>query len=355
MLYTLLILNLVCTTIPIIVSNKKRGLIWSMIILFLFLALRYNFGNDYPAYYTSFYDGNDILEDSQVEVGYKWLTILFKPFGFFIFIIWWSAFYIIALYKTIRRYVPEEYYWLVIMSIISNADLVFFGASAIRQTLALCLFLFSLPFLEKKKIIPYSILIIIASLIHQSAILFIFLFPLMYLNLKNRVFIYSFGIIAFLIMTVFKTPFENIIQIISESNFEKYSDRYLDTEREVGGGGIGTIVRILFLIAFLWSMSFETSKIKEIFFILAICSIVIFTMRNQVGLQRLTLYFGYMMAFSFSYVLGFMKTKLKILYMPFLVLVLLWNINMAIVFASQEESLFEYHTIFESNTIEIPQ
>ena len=151
MLYTLLILNLVCTTIPIIVSNKKRGLIWSMIILFLFLALRYNFGNDYPAYYTSFYDGNDILEDSQVEVGYKWLTILFKPFGFFIFIIWWSAFYIIALYKTIRRYVPEEYYWLVIMSIISNADLVFFWSFCYSSNFGTLFIPFFSSFFRKKE------------------------------------------------------------------------------------------------------------------------------------------------------------------------------------------------------------
>lgn len=352
MLYPLLILNFICTIIPLLMRNKKRGLQISMSILFIFLALRYNFGNDYPAYNwlfnTSDFSG---MIDARIEYGYALLCLIFKPLGFFVLIIAWSAFYCFALYKTFRRYIPHQYYWIVIMSIISNADLVFFGASAIRQTLAFSCILLILPYLESKKPIRYALGVIIASLFHQSALVFIALYPLMYLNLRNQIFIIVLGIIAIMFMTVLKSQFESIVNLIAASHFEKYLDRYGTSQKAIEGGSVGTVIRIIFLFLFLWGMSFEGNKIRSIFFILAIMCIVIFTMRNLVSLQRLTLYFGYMMAFSFSYVLEFVKKKIPGFYIPVLSLVLIWNINMAISFASQTGSSFEYVTIFESGKI----
>ena len=350
MLYPLLILNFVCTIIPYYMHNKKKGLQISMSILFIFLAIRYNFGNDYPSYYRMFYN-SDFTEllDERIEYGYALLCAVFKPFGFFSLIIFWSAFYCLALYKTFRRYIPPQYYWLVIMSIISNADLVFYGASAIRQTLAFSCILFVLPYLEVKKPIQYAVGVVIASLFHLSALVFIVLYPLMYLNLRNKIFIFVFGFVALMFMTVLKSQFEGIVNTIAANHFEKYVDRYGNSEQVIEGGTIGTIIRIIFLCLFLWSMRFETNKIKSIFFILATMCIVIFTMRNLASLQRFTLYFGYMMAFSFSYALEFIKKKSPTIYIPIISIVLIWNLNMAIVFASQKESYFNYMTIFESN------
>lgn len=336
-------------------QNKKRGLQISMFILFIFLAIRYNFGNDYPAYYRMFYNFDlPGMLDAKIEYGYSLLCIIFKPLGFFSLIIIWSAFYCLALYTTFRRYIPQKFYWLVMMSIISNADLVFYGASAIRQTLAFSCILFILPFLEAKKPIHYAVGVVIAYLFHQSALVFIALYPLMYLDLRNQKFIIIFGILAIMFMTVLKGQFEAIINVIAASHFEKYVDRYGESDQVIEGGFIGTIIRIIFLLLFLWSMKFEHNKIRSIFFILAIICIVIFTMRNMESLQRVTLYFGYMMAFSFSYALEFIKKKKPSLYIPTMAIVLLWNINMAIVFASQKESYFEYITIFESDKVYIP-
>ena len=355
MLYPLLILNLICTVIPLSLQDKKKGLLISISILFLFLALRYNFGNDYPAYYRMFYSHNlSGFLDAKIEYGYALLCTIFKPLGFFSLIIFWSAFYCLTLYKTIRRYIPPQYYWLVIMSIISNADLVFFGASAIRQTLAFSCILFILPYLEAKKPIHYALGIVIASLFHQSALMFIALYPLMYLKLQNKTFIIIFGLIVLAFITILKSQFESIVNLITASYFEKYIDRYGDSEQVIEGGLAGTIIRMIFLFLFLWSMKFETNKIKSIFFILAVIGIVIFTMRNSASLQRFTLYFGYMMAFSFSYVLEFIKKKSHIFYILVMTILLAWNINMAITFASQPESSFEYITIFESDKIYIP-
>lgn len=355
MQYPLLFLNLVCTLIPLLSKNKDKGLKWAFIILFLFLALRYDFGNDYPAYYRMFYNFDlKGLLDANIEYGYATLITFLKPLGFFVFIFLWSAVYCTALFRTIKKYIPSEYYWLVMMSIISNADLVFYGASAIRQTLAFSIILFSFPFLENKKPIYYFALVVLASMFHQSALTFVILYPLMYLNLRNKTFIIVFGVLALGVMTVLQSQFETIINLLAANNFEKYLDRYGDSNQVLEGGLIGTVIRIIFMGLFLWSMAYEKSKIKSIFFILSVVCITIFTMRNLVSLQRFTLYYGYMMAFSFAYSLQFIKQRAGKFYYPVLAIILIWNINMAIVFASQKISLFEYHTIFESDTHPIP-
>lgn len=356
MQYPLLLLNLVCTLFPLLSKNKEKGLKWSFIVLFVFLALRYDFGNDYPAYYRMFnYATFEQALDSKIEYGYALLTSLFKPFGFFTFIILWSAIYCSALYQTIRRYIPSEYYWLIMLSLISNADLVFYGASAIRQTLAFSVILFSLPYLEAKKPLYYLGMVVPASLFHMSALTFVVLYPLMYLNLKNKTFIIIFGLLALAVMTVLQSQFSALVNTLAANNFEKYVERYGDSKQTIEGGFIGIIIRVIFLLLFLWSMSFENNKIKSIFFILGIVCIAIFSMRDFVSLQRFTLYYGYMMAFSFAYSLKFIKQHVGQLYYPVLAIILIWDINMAIVFASQTNSLFEYHTIFEYNTHFIPR
>jgi len=335
-------------------KDKGKGLRISIFILFVFLALRYNFGNDYPSYYKLFYylDYQGRV-DAKIEIGYSWLCSFFRPIGFFSLIIFLSGLYCLSLYQTIKRYVPQKYYWLILMSIISNADLVFFGASAIRQTAAFSIFLFALPYLETKKPIPYFIIVFVASLFHQSALVFTALYPLMYLDLKNKKFVIVFGIITFAFMTILKVQFENIINMVAASNFEKYIERYGESKQTLEGGTIGIIIRVIFLLLFLWAMRFENNKIRSVFLILSIICITIFTIRNMVMLQRFTLYFGYMMSFSFAYILQLIKEKKKSIYPFVIAIILIWNINMAIVFASTPSSLFEYHTIFEHGTLTV--
>ena len=349
MLYSLLLLNLVCTVIPLLSIKKEIGLKISITVLFIFLALRYNFGNDYMAYYMSFNDMTfEDRANTDVEIGYNLLCCAFRPLGFFTMIFCWSIFYCFSLYYAIRRYVEPQYYWLVMLCLISNADLVFFGASAVRQTLAFSCILIAIPFLEKKNWLLYCVLVLLASTFHQSSIVFLFLYPLMYLDLQNKKFILFFGLVAIGLMTVFKGQFESVIQVITMSNFEKYAERYGDSEATLGGGIAGTVVRVVFMLLFLWCMRKEEDKIKSIFYILSVLCIVIFTFRNQVMLQRYTMYFGYMMSFAFAYVLKYVKgQKNSLMYFAVLFLTLFWNINMAFSFALQSKSLFEYHTIFE--------
>lgn len=352
MLYPLLVLNCICTLIPVVMQDKKLALKLSMIILFLFLGLRYNFGNDYASYYNAFYGNNvTVLVGSGIEYGYALLSSVFQPLGFFSLVFFTSLIFIVSLYLTIRRYVSPKFYWLMIFGIISNPDLIFFGASAIRQTLALSIIFFSLPFLQKRKLILFAAFVLLASLFHKSALIFLIILPLLYVNLNSTRNIILIALISIGIMTIFKGNFRQFVDIILVDNFSKYADRYMESEEVIGGAGFGIIIRLIWFCFFLWGLKVEHSKLKSIFIVLSIFCVVIYTMRDFVSLQRLTLYLGYFVSMSLIYILRFLKRRNELLFYCLLTLILVWNVNMAISFASQTDSYFNYHTIFESDYI----
>lgn len=345
MLYFLLILNIVCSSIPLLAKNRQSGLRLSIILIFLFLSLRYNFGNDYMAYYDNFYSMsfND-RADADMELGYNLLCSLFEPLGFFALQIFLAGLYCFALYRTIISYIKPKWYWLAILLIISNPDLLFFGASAIRQTLALSIILLSIPYLQRKSLL-YILMILLASQFHQSAIFFLVLYPLMFIKLNKAIFIILFGLLSLALMTVLKDQVYALINVVL-SFFEKYEARYGDSDLVLMETTFGIAIRVIFMVFFLYCLGKSENQIVSIFYILAVLCIVIFTMREQVMLQRYTMYFGYMMSFSFIGVLETLKRKSVITY-AYIAIVLFWHFRLALNFASSTNSLFEYHTIFE--------
>lgn len=347
MAYSLLLINFICTIIPLRLENKEKGLKISLFLLFLFLSFRYDFGEDYMSYYDNFtFMSYNERQNANVEIGYNLLCLLFKPLGFLGFMIFWSAIYCFSLYKTIIRYVSPSFYWLFIFSIISNADLVFVGASAIRQTLAISVILLSLQYLENRKLTWYVILVLLASSFHQSAIIFVLLYPLMNLDINNKWFICLFAIFSFLGMTLLQSQIEQVINVVTIDNFEKYALRYGDSSETLSGGTLGIIIRMSFVLIFLYLMFFEKSKIKSVFYILSVLCVVIFTMRNQVMLQRYTMYFGYMMAISFTYIMQ-NRHLFRDAYNIIISVVIFWNLNMAYSFALGN-NIYKYQTIFSA-------
>ena len=76
----------------------KHGLLISFILLFLFLALRYNFGNDYIGYFDGFREvnkySNVTFKDREFHYEAGWLLLcrVFKPLGFFSMVALLAAF-----------------------------------------------------------------------------------------------------------------------------------------------------------------------------------------------------------------------------------------------------------------------
>lgn len=348
-MYPLIILNLVCTGLSF---YGKKGLKIAIWLLFIFLALRYNFGNDYKSYSEGFDFSFYELIAAEVEVGYAFLVSVFQFLNFKWLVAFLSGLFCWSLYRTIVRYVTPKWYWIVVFAIISNGDLIFTGASAIRQTTAMSIIFLSLPYLENKKLLVYLIMVALASSFHMSAMFFVILYPLLYVDMGKKLSVVIIAIFALLLATVLKDVLYVYIGDFTENSFEKYAGRYgRGASDAIVGGFFGIVIRVYFAALMLFSMYKNSNRMINIFILLSILSFVIFSMREQVMLQRYNMYFGYFICLVMPYILNRIK-KEKVLcgigFNSLLFVYLIWNISMAINFFLTANSSFEYHTIFSA-------
>lgn len=156
-----IVIGLICVCLAYL--GRYRRLSWgfgaAMTILFVFLAIRYEWGNDYRQYIDKFIVYNSIDEfnysdpNERWEVGWIFLYRIFKPFGFFSLVIVLTAFEISVYYWFIKKYIPKEWYWFAVFIYVFNPNFMLTQSSMMRQTLAMCIVLLSIPYIYKKKVI----------------------------------------------------------------------------------------------------------------------------------------------------------------------------------------------------------
>lgn len=229
-------------------KNTQFGLWVSFASIFLFLALRYNFGNDYQAYLDRFieinsYSGFNILDKTiNQELGWILLCRIFKPIGFFGMTAVIAAFNCFVYFQFIKRYVPIRYYWLAVFLYVFSPGFMLIHSSAMRQSLAINLFLLSLPYLIKKKALGYFLFIGLASLFHFSALI---LAPVYLIGLFNFRIKISAGIALlsiFIFLFIYGKIFLPYIERIVSEKIVSY-EVYVHS----GGAELTTGLGVLFL------------------------------------------------------------------------------------------------------------
>ena len=170
-------------------KNLDWGLKVSFSLIFFFLAFRYDFGNDYQTYFLKFESISqlkefsfDMLKDDFFEPGWLLINWLFRDIGFFSMTIVLAFFSSLVYYHFIAKYVPPKYYWLAVFFYVFDTNLLLVQSSAMRQSVAIILFLFSIDFLNEKKMIKYALCVIVASFFHFSAILLLAIYFLVFVN-----------------------------------------------------------------------------------------------------------------------------------------------------------------------------
>lgn len=143
------------------------------IVLILFVGLRGNIDPDYGNY-LSIFNHSDLNygKNSDVEFGYYLLNkvVLFFGLPFQSIIILMAAVGIFL--KLVFFYKASPNYGLSLFIYFCTVFFLF-DFIAIRQAVALGLFMISIPFLFERKLIPYFLLLLVACQIHISAILLI--------------------------------------------------------------------------------------------------------------------------------------------------------------------------------------
>jgi hypothetical protein len=274
----------------------------SFFILFVFLALRFDFGNDYLAYYNhfekikdSFWSDIDFLYgenliSGQMEFGYVlFVKLLTLSSNFYFLIALHSLFMCWVYYSLIKKNVEIEYAWLAVLIFVFLPQIMLVQLSAIRQTLAILCFYYSVKYLINRSFIKYLLCILIASTFHYSAFILIPIFFIITNKpvLRFESFIYM-GLYIFIVL--FGSSFLNFIQTFTESYLPKYISYFKDEGVKVSSG-IGLIINSALYLFILFFGKTENTSDKVFYRIAAMY--ILFSTTGMIlnSLSRLALYF----------------------------------------------------------------
>jgi hypothetical protein len=234
-------------------SKSKESDYWlrySFILIFLFLAFRYDFGNDYKNYLEYFNTFEYIDLNSRWELGWQLLCFLFKPLGFFVMTAFLAGINCFIYYRFIKDYVSPAYYWLAVFIYVFNPGFMLLHSSAMRQSVAIAIFLFSLGYLYKKQIVRYVLCVLLASMFHSSAII---LLPLYILFVIDWQISKIKAIIIFIIFVLFLISIQIFAPYLGEfigTYFERYKDYQGGAELSSGLGFLYYIIIFIFVLIY---------------------------------------------------------------------------------------------------------
>lgn len=148
----------------------------------------------------------------------------------------------------------------------------FFFMSNIRQSIALGLILFSYDFIKKKKIIPFSIVILIAAQFHSTAIVFFLAYFIDKIKYSKKYLIGSV-LITGLIFIEFDS-FMKIILTVSPDKYMNYvnTSYYIDATNVANVANFATTLAVLFLsYMFKYYKNSDKSEISFYYLLVAVC------------------------------------------------------------------------------------
>lgn len=174
--------------------GKSRVKIEKIIILLLSIlsGIRYSTGTDYFNYEKIYIDIKNGILRTDIEFGYYLLNLLVSTlelhYNVVLFIC--SFIYLFGINNIIDRYIGGKNKWISIFLWLSTFNFYFFSLSIVRQSVSIYIFMFSLKYIQKKKIIKFIFCIFLGAFFHKSIILLIPFYYFANLKKKETVFIF---------------------------------------------------------------------------------------------------------------------------------------------------------------------
>ena len=325
------------STIERKLENNKRIKKLVFLGLAVFLAVRFQVGNDYAEYYNTLIkisrgDGVNTYFEPGLIFLYK---LIDSPKLFFALL---SCFSIFLLYKTLNYFKSNHIYTVLLLYY--SVYFIIFNIHLIRQGVAISIIFFSFTYLHKRAYIKCLLLVLLAANFHKSALIVLFFIPVVLLNLNkyHRILILVAAFFIFIVFTFFKEYVFLGLYILPITrrfamvyNNLTYSGSY--------GISIGLIFDfLLFLfINFKKNISREDKLLLNIF----MCSLFIAISFNSYAIAfRLIYYFRVVNIFLFLYL---MRVKPKFVFRVFLLIFTYYYLNNNLL---KGNAVLEYKTIF---------
>lgn len=211
--------------------SRKFSCFGSFLVLWLIQALRSIYtGTDLHSYIPYFRDSRTIaIGDNDYlnfETGYQIYTKLINHYvtldeNMFLAI---TSFLVIApISYVIYRFSSKPSLSFIIFA---SFLIYMFSFSGLRQAIALGLTTFSYIYIDKKKLIPFVLIVLLASTLHTSAILFLLAYPLCnYLNLTPRKYLLFGGIAIGCLFALKSIAIWLVEMLFSEGKYVHYLEK----------------------------------------------------------------------------------------------------------------------------------
>ncbi|MDE4776821.1 EpsG family protein [Klebsiella pneumoniae] len=237
-----------------------------------------------------------------IEPGFVFLIKLYQFIGFTNYAYFFFGVAIIFNYlviSTIFKLSPNPL--ISVLSLLTFSTIYFFHFNVIRASLALAVFLYSVPYILERKYKKAYVIIAISVLFHISGLIFLFI-PLAYKYLRKKPLLVTFGSIAFTgVYSASSLILSFLGNLIGTTKYSSYS-----AESNIGGG----FFAIYFILALLSIFSLINRKIREndlhLFCVYFICMsaltwfCIIFLGLRYEGPGRVVVYFYIGSIFIFS-------------------------------------------------------
>ena len=318
----------------ITVSKDQRIVCMAVIALLALVAgFRNVGGTDYNIYRTiynsapslgDFIRYYDVLDEKfrtfGVERFYLFGNALFKAmhFSYYGYIFVQAMFIVFGTYFALRKYTGE--FMLVVLVFLYK--FYFYNVFiSLRQPITIVIFFFMLGFMERRKIIPYILLCIVAFSFHTAAII---LFPLYFLNrlklTRGLVIILNVVFLPTLVLSAMDVPVLRIFEPLLNLDIFATDEVFLKAEHLILGESLSSInwlhtaeyfVLMALLILF-FNQIMEAHPKADTMVKLFICLLPIFTLfRNYEILTRLKDYFTISYGFIISYIASIQKGRFR--------------------------------------------
>lgn len=199
------------------------------------------------------YSGIGLQSAWRVESGYEILNIFGHLLGLgfpgflFLYSLIMNSLFVAVVFRFKKPLVG------LFLFIISTS--YFLETNLVRQMLAVSLFLFSLDFLEKKKIFFYVALIIVGALIHTSILFLLLLIFIPYINLQkqNKLLLIILGILwGYSLISIFIPGFSPlpsfVVDMLSTTSYSRFVNGSDNAGASIGSNYIYNLMVLLFFV-----------------------------------------------------------------------------------------------------------
>ncbi len=298
-------------------NNTKKGIFLSYLILFFFLALRYDIGYDYSSYVYSIKaiirefrsDSIPFYNWGDSEPLFSFLSFIFMEFPYpHAYVIGtYALIWTIFIYKTFDYYNNHSLGILIIFII----GFVFVEMDQMRQGTAIAVFLYSIRFIKESDFKKYLLCILFATIIHYSAlILIIFYFANKYKPKKKL-----YAIIIILLFMFFNSNLSTqwyefiVTKYISHYSLFDYKTAKALEQFDTINYRIRTAYYCLIWIIIIYTLPEKDRGLVNILFI----GVVIFIISSgAMNIRRMANYLTFTMSISIPIIIKNKRFKLII-------------------------------------------